>query len=215
MFKKIAYALFGLVLSFGLFCSCESTAPKQEEQPPVEETQAVVIHSFDNDGTGCGWRGSNGKGSQKNKVEWLESYEGKTGVLKMIGAQGSIYRNFYFEASSNWTNETLHSYITENDGANWDYIVVSVWISSVSHNPIENACMDDYMQTLYVNEWQEIKIPKAYFNDNKSTHKSIDKIADGFTTNNEYLFFIRTQDDADTSNVMIYVDEIRFESDGE
>lgn len=213
MFKKIACIMSALTLSCALLCACESAAtPKQESDPPLDETQGVAINSFDTleEASGCGW-----KKSQVNKVEWLESYEGKTGVLKMIGAQGSIYRNFYFDASSAWTEETLHAYITENDGGNWDRIVVTMWISSVTTNPVENVVMDDYMQTLYVNDWQELKIPKEYFNDGKSAHKSIDDLAGDLTNSNEYLFYIRTQDDADTSNVMIYVDDIRFESDGE
>lgn len=212
MLKKLR--MLSIFLLFSAFlCACESEAlPKQENELPAEEQQNVVINAFDTetDAAGCGW-----KRSQVNKVEWLESYEGKTGVVKMIGAKGSVYRNFYFDAGSAWTEETLHTYITENDGGNWDYIVVTVWISSVTTNPIENVRMDDYMQTLYVNQWQEMKIPQEYFNDGQSTHKSISTLAGSFTNSNEYLFYIRTQDDADTSNVMIYVDSIRFESDGE
>ena len=211
--KKNARILSVFLLFCAFLCACESAAtPEQETESPAKEPQSVVINAFDTetDAAGCGW-----KRSQVNKVEWLESYEGKTGVLKMIGAKGSVYRNFYFDASTAWTEETLHTYITENDGGNWDHIVVSIWISSVTTNPIENVRMDDYMQTLYVNQWQELKIPKEYFDDGQSTHKSISALAGTLTSSNEYLFYIRTQDDADTSNVMIYVDDIRFESDGE
>lgn len=211
--KKDAHILSVFLLFCTLLCACEGvTTPEQEAKTPVKESQSVVINAFDTetDAVGCGW-----KRSQVNEVEWLESYEGKTGVLKMLGTKGSIYRNFYFDASTAWTEETLHIYITENDGENWDYIVVSIWISSVTTNPIENVRMDDYVQTLYVNQWQEMIIPKEYFNDGQSTHKSISALAKSFTSGNEYLFYIRTQDDADTSNVMLYVDDIRFESDGE
>lgn len=219
MLKKLVRTLSVCALSCALLCACESAdlQPKQEAETPQETPQDVVINSFDTqaDGAGCGWKGNATNGSQKNKVEWLESFEKKTGVLKMIGSKGGIYRNFYFDASAAWTEETLHAYITENDTANWDYIVVTMWISSVTTNPIENVRMDDYMQTLYVNEWQELKIPKSYFDDNQSTHKSVSALAETLTGKNEYLFYIRTQDDADTSNVMIYVDDIRFERDGE
>lgn len=201
--KKVLFKLLATFLicffacSYGFLTACGKSK------------SAGAINTFDTaeDAQGCGWKGS----KHANKTEWLESYEGKKGVLKMIGAQGSVYRNFYFDASSAWTKDSLHEYITENDGANWDYISVVVWVSSISTNPIENLCMDGYAQTVKVNEWAELQIPKEYFIDGVSTHKKIESMAGNFTDSNEYLFYIRTADNADTSNVMIYVDSISFQ----
>ena len=175
----------------------------------VVATAPNAINAFDTqaDAEKCGWKGNNAGGAQSNEITWLENYQGKTGVLQMLGAKNSIYRNFYFDASTAWTKSTLNAYITEKDTANWDNVTVELWIAGTAGETV-TLHFDDYSQTVSTNAWAKLVIPKSYFIDGQSHHKELSDMAGDFTDSNEYLFYVTTADNTDATNITLYVDGI-------
>ena len=175
-----------------------------------------VINSFDTqeESEASGWKGASASkgGSQVNDLTWHETYQGKQGVLQLLGTKNSQYRNFYFDASSYWTKTSLNTYLTENDASNWDNVTIVLWVAGTAGNTVE-LFMDSYKQTVNVGEWVEMQIPKAYFIDNASAHKTLAEMAADFFDSNEYLFAVKTSDTTDATNVTVYVDGIYLNRD--
>ena len=184
----------------------QSETVSSTEMVTIAQDANVVINAFDteSDAANCGW-----KSSQENEITWHESYQGKTGVLQMLGKKNDTYRNFYFDASSAWTKTTLNTYITENDTANWDNVTVDLWIVGEEGTKVK-IYMDGYSIDIDVGKWVQFVIPKTYFTDSTSAHKNLADIAGDFTDSNEYLFGITTSDSTDATNITVYVDRISF-----
>ena len=178
----------------------------------LDETQAPnVINGFHTaaDAESCGVSNSPTK---FNTWQWLNTYEGKQGVIQMVGsATTKQYRNFYFDPSYQyWTVDAFTTYITNAD--NWDYISIKLWIDmegDVTVNYIDGT------QVVVGQTWQEVKIPRTLLEDNTGRVGTLSALATRLTTSGDYLFFINTgeikdgtAEDYEATNITVYVDSI-------
>lgn len=134
-----------------------NSAKKEKNIRIIDTLGEYVLENFDN-ATRLETIKTTSLTTASTTAEWLESFEGRTGVAKVNANYSILYtNNNCLQLSFSKTKDEMLEY-------KWDYIIVKMYIKSQEETvSVGNGTTANMFGSYQTNKWLEIKLPKKTY----------------------------------------------------